>query len=896
MFDEYANLLFGSPEKRAQDNFDLGIKFKKANELRKAAVFFERAWILSQYDLKYANDYYFCLVGINEIYKAKDVLKQAVFKSYKIRNWALLLDFSQFYHTHLWRHLKIDQFDYDFEALDHIKNAAAHFAGEMESVAVRQFPENYPKIRLCYYLFGIEHPNSAIMLQSDRFIYQHDREKFDLVAVVPRTESFLLNDKHAAPHYKRLKESDIETIFLEESAEPIDRKYLNIAKKIKEKNIDILITMAGLVEMHDYFVQCLKPAKKLVSMIYSTPAIYCNPDADLAIAASENHLMELTCPSMHQGMVYAAPDLTNMKAKRSDYGIPEDAVLLVSGGREGKYRSDQYWRLILELMQENPQVWFLGIGLKNVGPEYAKKLFPAEMAERLVFTDWLSDYFGAVSLGDIYVDSFPEAGGLTILDAMFLEKPVTPVKPDILDPFGKYSLRPSSQYAPEEMRFDINNLSHLKATLNAWIKDKNLREEMGRKGKAHIPAASLTLKQNIDKMERALSGLLKKPSYVTQPNKNPFFSVLVPTYNQAGYLGAALDSILAQTFSDFEIIVVNDGSTDNTEEVMKKYAELDARIRIFSKPNRGAGSALNHGLKNASGKWISWLSSDDLYLPYHLELRHSEIRQNPEVQYIYSIPLYFSDDGHDPVDQPSLESLPPLHLQTLTFLYMCYVNGITMVAKKELLEAGGGFCEYLKCSQDYATWTKLSMLTPFTVSRVYSTRSRVHPAQTGKNFPIGCVLDPAYLAMETLNKHRFSDYVKFADLNNQEHLTDIVGQIMIILLDDKSIMVRAGMAGAFACRLCQWLTEDLQPEQRAFITSTISARAGHLLHLLAPESAMMLKQVISSGSSKFDYKPCDPKNLFLKPIEKIWHFPDGIDYRQHWLKFLDNMEKTGYSF
>ena len=91
--------------------------------------------------------------------------------------------------------------------------------------------------------------------------------------------------------------------------------------------------------------------------------------------------------------------------------------------------------------------------------------------------------------------------------------------------------------------------------------------------------------------------------------EHPTFTVLIPTYNQANFLPAALDSLLAQTYSSWEAIVVNDGSTDSSETIAEAYATRDRRIRFFNKMNGGTASALNEGLRHSKGDWICWLSS-----------------------------------------------------------------------------------------------------------------------------------------------------------------------------------------------------------------------------------------------------------------------------------------------
>ena len=123
--------------------------------------------------------------------------------------------------------------------------------------------------------------------------------------------------------------------------------------------------------------------------------------------------------------------------------------------------------------------------------------------------------------------------------------------------------------------------------------------------------------------------------------KTPFFSILVPTYNQAQYLGEALDSVLAQTDSDWEAVIVNDGSTDSTPQVLEQYAQKDPRFKIFHQENGGTGSALNMALKFAQGQWICWLSSDDLFETKKLEIHRQWINKYPEYKFFFSNFTYF---------------------------------------------------------------------------------------------------------------------------------------------------------------------------------------------------------------------------------------------------------------
>ncbi len=104
-------------------------------------------------------------------------------------------------------------------------------------------------------------------------------------------------------------------------------------------------------------------------------------------------------------------------------------------------------------------------------------------------------------------------------------------------------------------------------------------------------------------------------------------SIIIPVYNVEKYLSHCLDSVLAQTFSDFEVICINDGSTDNSLQILQKYLKKDDRIQIINQPNRGLSCARNAGLSIAEGKFISFIDSDDFVAPEFLEILYKTQQQ-----------------------------------------------------------------------------------------------------------------------------------------------------------------------------------------------------------------------------------------------------------------------------
>lgn len=128
---------------------------------------------------------------------------------------------------------------------------------------------------------------------------------------------------------------------------------------------------------------------------------------------------------------------------------------------------------------------------------------------------------------------------------------------------------------------------------------------------------------------------------------SPLVSVIVPCYNQAQYLEEALESVLAQTYKNWECIVVNDGSPDHTEDIAKEWCNKDSRFKYFLKKNGGVSSARNAGIENSTGEYILPLDADDLIHPQYLELAVNSFRNNERVSLVYCKAEKFGIDKGD---------------------------------------------------------------------------------------------------------------------------------------------------------------------------------------------------------------------------------------------------------
>lgn len=121
----------------------------------------------------------------------------------------------------------------------------------------------------------------------------------------------------------------------------------------------------------------------------------------------------------------------------------------------------------------------------------------------------------------------------------------------------------------------------------------------------------------------------------------PLVSVVIPCYNQAVYLPEALDSLLQQTYQNWEAIVVNDGSPDDTEEIALEYTRKDKRFKYIYKINGGLSSARNEGIRNAGGELILPLDADDIIKPKYIDKAVNAFRENPQLKLVYCLGYFF---------------------------------------------------------------------------------------------------------------------------------------------------------------------------------------------------------------------------------------------------------------
>lgn len=174
--------------------------------------------------------------------------------------------------------------------------------------------------------------------------------------------------------------------------------------------------------------------------------------------------------------------------------------------------------------------------------------------------------------------------------------------------------------------------------------------------------------------------------HIDLSNDSPEISIVVPAYNAEKYVAKTLDSLLKQHFANFEIIIVNDGSTDGTKAVIEKFF-FDRRIRYFEKENGGTGSALNVGHEHARGKYVTWCSADNIYFPDFLLTLHAALSRAPEECGLVYADFIFINAQDRQIGRPILHDKP----QSGKELVNGYDIGMAFLYKKTLWDKTGPY-------------------------------------------------------------------------------------------------------------------------------------------------------------------------------------------------------------
>lgn len=196
----------------------------------------------------------------------------------------------------------------------------------------------------------------------------------------------------------------------------------------------------------------------------------------------------------------------------------------------------------------------------------------------------------------------------------------------------------------------------------------------------------------------------------------PLVSVIISAYNYGHFISQTLDSLQAQTYQDWECIVIDDGSKDDTAEVVTRYAEKDSRIKYTYQKNQGPSAARNNGLRNITGKYVQFLDADDLIEPEKFQRQVEYLEQHPEVDIVYgNVRFFITEDINERLytkfggDEPWMPETSGAGEHVLAALIRNNIMVINSpLIRRSAIDAVGLFDELLKGPEDWDYWIRMA--------------------------------------------------------------------------------------------------------------------------------------------------------------------------------------------
>ncbi len=183
----------------------------------------------------------------------------------------------------------------------------------------------------------------------------------------------------------------------------------------------------------------------------------------------------------------------------------------------------------------------------------------------------------------------------------------------------------------------------------------------------------------------------------------PSVSVIIPTFNRWPLVGAAVESVLAQSYAELEVLVVDDGSTDGTTQQLGQFA---SRTRILTQPHGGVSAARNLAVRHARGRYLAFLDSDDLWLPEKLAVQTAFMEQNPAVQICQTEEIWIRNGVRVNPKAKHRKQSGDIFIPSLE---LCLVSPSAVMLTRELFERVGGFDENLPVCEDYDLWLRIAV-------------------------------------------------------------------------------------------------------------------------------------------------------------------------------------------
>lgn len=495
-----------SKEDRLWVNLNIAEAFCVIGDFEQAKVFIERVWEFSGFDKTYLPKFIQIHVAINDIDSIRKAHKSLGMKKSDENNIVQALN-----HFNDWQysyavHRGLDDYQYDYEVLNRITQLAKPHSFPIKQP---QLPKNR-KTRLAYLMFGMLHSNSVIVKISLLFAKYHDSSQFEVVFYVPEQTSTILECQEAVDNIKIINELGWNVVLAPDLVSE-EESLISLSRLIYESNPDILITNAALADFKHYFITSLQPAPLVIGLCQGPAPQFIAPNFDWSITWFKSLLIDCPTNCSWINLRLDLPERINSReVSKSFFGISKDSLVIMSAGRPAKFRSEDFWKAIIDLLRTHSNVCYVAVGLAGMPPKFLSELLPPDIIERVKILGWEKDFHKVLSMADVIVDTYPSGGGVVIKDGMALGVPVVSFKHNYMKTFSQMECSAAEEVIGiSELLIERGDFVNFKKVLSRLLIDHEYREKLSELCIERIKVTSGDPKQMVKDCEKVFSKVVE---------------------------------------------------------------------------------------------------------------------------------------------------------------------------------------------------------------------------------------------------------------------------------------------------------------------------------------------------------------------------------------------------
>jgi glycosyltransferase involved in cell wall biosynthesis len=492
---------------RGQVNRMLAEAYLDKGDYEQAGNFIRRAWVFSGFSEKLLRPYIKIHSALGDVASIQAAYKRLGMRKAEEGDISRALRYftlSMYAYAH---HVKQEKYDYDFDILEAIERMAGPYRLHPEPPAVSPSKR---KVRIAYLAYLQMDGTSVFHRINQSFAKYHDKTRFEIAFFTPEPKS-LFQNRNTIDFFR---EHECRLVTAPEITSAADRVFW-IADQIHRYGPDLLVTNAGLADLHNYFVAALRPAPVMISAIYGAPPQYTSPLFDWGIAAAKHPLMDSPCSSSLVELELDLSEHANVQpCGKKVFGIPENGFVLMSAGRHPKFQDPRIWKAMGPIIQSHPQVYWVLIGVKEQQIPFLSEILTPELKARLRFMGWRKDYLSILGSANLVIDTFPSGGGFTLIDAMALGIPVVSFENNYVQQHDQADWSVGVEFIPEpELILERGNFEHFRLMVSKLIENDEYRNEMAGRCREQILLRRGRPERMVRKYEEVYDALVKSGNW-----------------------------------------------------------------------------------------------------------------------------------------------------------------------------------------------------------------------------------------------------------------------------------------------------------------------------------------------------------------------------------------------